>query len=295
MAFKNLDFLNANTLRSYPIKEGLTRRSEDDTFTIPDDFIVDMSLAASSDVTKKFYISKVVNLTDLITVELKDDADVVLGSFSIVIEDHITNKDYYLNPSSSYPNANGRLTIGDLTTIQSVSTGSFIFTLETTELESRVAVPTFSTISSLTLQDASGNQWTYTGDVKLVARKNIRFQGNSTFVYLDAGENLGLNSECQGQPTYIETINGQPPDEDKNFTIIPADCAAITPLSGSNSSGLMLSDTCCKPCLGCDEISNLTERAMQLESDLMKFRDHYSKLQQTMLELSNLMNYTCEC
>ena len=295
MAFKNLDFLNANTLRSYPIKEGLTRRSTDDTFTLPDDFMVDLMIAASSDISKRFYVSKVVNLPDVITVEIKDQSDVVVGSFSITVSSHILYKDYFMVPGSSYPKANGRLTVASLDTMQAAATGSFSFTFGTAELEMRTVVPTFSTISTLTLQDSTGKQYTYTGNVRLVARKNIRFKGDSTFVYVDAGEGLGLNAECENQPVYIETINGQPPDDDKNFTIIPADCASITPLSGSNASGLLLSDTCCKPCMGCDEISTLTERAMQLESDILKFRDHYNKLQQTVLELSNLMNYTCEC
>jgi hypothetical protein len=53
----NLDFLNLNSLRNYPIHEGLSRVSTDNAFTLPNDLLVDCQLAASYDPTKRYYIS----------------------------------------------------------------------------------------------------------------------------------------------------------------------------------------------------------------------------------------------
>lgn len=300
MPFETLDLLNSNSLRNYPIKEGLIKVSTDLLFTIPDNFIVEFQLAATSDVAKKFYISKIVNLPDVITVQISDHDGVIAGTFEITVSTHTLYKDYFFTPSVDYPGANGKLTIGYLTTILGLPTGTFSFTIDNTEFETKCIIPCLNTVNSFVFKDSSGNTVSLTGVVNILGRSNIRFTGSDTdsdlvtdTITMDVGDGLGLNKKCEATPAPILTINNISPDGNGNFTINVANCASLTTLS--TTQGLLLNDTCCKPCMGCDEISRLTERVMQIETDLMKLRDHYINLQNVVTEFSNLMNYSCDC
>ena len=76
----NLDFLNLNTRRSYPIKEGVSRTSTDGVFVIPDEFMVDLMLCTSADVTTRFYVSEITNIPEQITIKVSDSLGVVAGT-----------------------------------------------------------------------------------------------------------------------------------------------------------------------------------------------------------------------
>ncbi len=81
---ETLDYLNLNTMRGFPIKEGLSRTSTDGLLTVPDDFIADACLSVTSDVSKRFYISKISNAVDNVTVEVSDDDNDLVGTFTMV-------------------------------------------------------------------------------------------------------------------------------------------------------------------------------------------------------------------
>ena len=84
----NLDFLNSNSLRNYPLKEGVTRISTDSVMVIPNDFLVDFQLAASYDPSKRFYLSRLTSFDDLITVEVSEQGGTLVGTFSIDTANH---------------------------------------------------------------------------------------------------------------------------------------------------------------------------------------------------------------
>lgn len=290
----NLDFLNLNSLRNYPIKEGLSRIDSTGAFEIPNDFIVDAQIAATYDVTKRFYISKFSNFEDYIIIEISDDADVIAGSFTINTTTHTVYQKYEMTPTVDYGGATGILVIGDLGGISGAPAGSFVFTLATTELEARAVVPGLRGVNRLIFVNTAGQEFTLTGDVKIEARTNLRFKlGEDNRVILDAGNDIGLNVDCGDDARCIETINLIPPDEDGNFTLDFSDCAALTPIPAN--TGLLLQDTCCKPCMGCDDITELTERLTALESSLLGLRNYYDSLNQIFDNFKTTVNYTCDC
>lgn len=293
MFIENLDFLTANTLRSFPIKEERTRRSVDDVFTIPDSFIADMVVAASPDVTMSYFISKITNYPDQITIELTDFQSVIYGTFGILTSAHTDFKDYYLTPGESYSSATGKLTIGKLTDIALLPIGIFEFEQEDTELEARVSIPSFTTVNRFNFITADGEVFSKTGNVTIQAGRNIKFVEDGDAVRIDVGDGLGLNTPCGDQPQPIKYINNIGPTSTGHYTITTSDCASITALTGGY--GINISDTCCKPCMGCDEISQLTDRANQVETDLIKLRDHYTNLAVMLTQLQTLTGYTCDC
>lgn len=294
MALENLDFLNLNSLRNYPIKEGVSKTSVDGGMVIPDDFLVELQLAATYDPAIRFYINRVSNFDDNITVEIMDQSNVSVGTFTVSVATHTQYKEYYLVASSDYSGATGSITVNRLDGMQGAPTGNHVFTLATAELEARTVIPALRGINRLIFQNASGETFSVTGDVQIVARTNLRFVdmgGNR--VMLDAGEDLGLNVDCDGDSPAIKTINGIAPDSEGNFTLDFSDCATLEPIPAN--TGLILQDICCKPCQGCNDIEELTNRLTSLESQLLALRTYYTDLTTLFTQYKTTVDYTCDC
>lgn len=292
----NLDFLNSNSLRNYPLKEGVTKVSSDGSFILPNDFIVDFQLAASYDPSKRFYLSKISNFDDLITLEISDQLDVLVGTFSIATANHWQYKDYYLIPSDAYVGSTGLLTATNLNGIYNCPSGSFTFSLATAEFEARTIIPARKGIDRITFKNASGDTFSFSGDIVIKARTNIRFKESLTednTVIIDVGDDLGLNTKCNEETGCIKTINGIPPDDESNFTLDFSDCATLTPIPAN--TGLLLEDVCCKPCVGCNDIEELTSRLMTTETGLVTLRQYYTDLYKLLTDFKTIQGYTCDC
>lgn len=291
MAAGVLDFLNQNSMRSFPLKDGALRLSDDGLLTIPNSFIVDFRLCAVCSTSATFYISKLGNFSDIISVELSDNNNVVVGSFSVAVSSHTTNKDYWLTTTSLYTGAIGRITVGALDDMKAAAAGTFHFTAAQTTFEMTTIVPGVQQISRLTLSDTLDNSFTLTGNVTLKANSNVRFRLDNTTIIIDAGENLGLNKLCSELGEPIRTINGVSPTSLGEFTLVSADCASFEEID----NGLILRDTCSKPCQGCDELTALTERSIVVESEMLRVREVVDNLQNSLNQLATLINYSCEC
>ena len=294
---ENLDFLNANSLRNYPLKEGVSKLDSSGAFTIPDDFMVDLLTSVSASASVRVFVSKIVNLPGEIAVELSIyGTSHIVGVFSIPTSTHKRYDTYYLVPSDYAVNATGKLVVADLTSMSSSAYGTFTFTSANTEVEARTVVPGLTTISRFVFKNADDTSFSVSGDVVIVAQTNTKFrQIDSRTVAIDAGDNLGLSAPCADSRPCLKTINSIAPDEDGNFSLTTSDCAKFTPLVNATLKGLNLSDTCCKPCLSCNEIGDLTERLMQLESDLLALRNHYNDLNIITQQFGTLSTSSCEC
>ena len=295
--FENLDFLNANTLRNFPLKEGVSKTDTSGFFVIPDDFLVDLILSISADPALRVSISRIVNMPDVIEVELVTfGSTTVLGTFSISVPDHARYAEYYLTPSISATNATGKLVVGEVSSMLAMPYGTFNFSYSNTEFEARTIIPGLSTISRFVFKNADGTTFSLSGDVTLLAQTNTKFRMvNSSTAAIDAGDNLGLNSICGDTRPCLKTINNVAPDVNGNFWLLTSNCAKFTSLSTGTLNGLNLDDTCCKPCLSCNEIGDLTERLMQLESDLLALRNYYNQISLVTQQFGNLSTASCEC
>lgn len=292
----SLDFLNTNALRNYPIKEGVSRVSTDGIFTIPNSFIVDLQLAVSYDPAKRFYLSRLSNLDDNIVVEISDEANALVGTFTIITANHWQYKDYYLVPTSSFAGAVGTLCVTTLNSIIEQPSGIFQFTMATTEFEARTCVPALKGINRILFSNLNGETYALSGDVILQARTNLRFKldpDEDNKIIIDAGEGLGLNTICSDPIQCIKTINGIPPDDDGNFTMDFSDCVTLSPIPAG--TGLLIEDICCKPCMGCNDIEELTGRLMTTETGLLALRDYYNTLLNLLNDFKTTSGFTCDC
>lgn len=289
---ESLDWSVLNSLRRYPIREGASVQSTDGYFSIPDALIVDFSLSASNDVTKRFYVSSIYSKLSSLTVQISDFSGVVVGSFDITTNTHELNKDYYLNATDDYVGAAGRLTIGDLSALSSQPAGLFNFLSSATELEPRTITPGLQGVSRIKFIDAAEGQHSLSGDVTLISRKNLKFSYVDDIVLLDVGDGLGLNAVCETTPC-VKTLNGVSPDPTTgNISLLGLNCLSIV---NSAQYTLSMEDTCCTPCAGCTDLEELTTRLTSLENRFLDLKNTYNAVNSHLNSYLSTVNASCAC
>ena len=78
-----------------------------------------------------------------------------------------------------------------------------------------------------------------------------------------------------------------------SITLDFSDCATLTPIPAN--TGLLLQDICCKPCTGCNDIEELTNRLTATETQLLALRTYYQTLTELFENFKLTVNYTCDC
>jgi len=288
----SLDWLALNALRRYPIREGSSSLSTDGNFSLPDTLIVDFTLCASSDVTRRFYISKLINKLNAVIIELSDFSDEIVGVFEITSATHTQNQDYYLNTTDSYVGANGKITIGVLDDLASQPAGIFNFLSASTELEPRTVIPGLQGIDRIKFVDALNGQHSLSGDITLTSRTNQRFSYATDTVFLDVGDGLGLNTQCV-LTNCVKTINGVAPNPTTgNISLLGINCLSIF---SSAQYTLDMMDTCCTPCAGCSDLEVLTTRLTSLENKFLDLKNNYNAVNTQLSTYLATINSSCVC
>jgi hypothetical protein len=288
----SLDWLSLNSLRRYPIREGSSCLSLDERFRIPDTLIVDFSLSASSDVTRRFYISQITNLLSAVSIQISDFSGTVVGVFDIQENTHTQDSNYYLNVSAAYTGASGKIVIGTLKNLLEQPAGIFTFPSSATEFEARTVVPSIEAIDRLTFTDPLLGSYSLTGDVTITTRNNLLFSKQGQTVFLDAGDGLGLNKTCFSSPC-VKSVNGVLPNPvNGNISLIGLNCLKVY---SEASYTLNLEDTCCTPCSGCDDLQELTSRLTSLENSFLNLRDGFNKVDNQLNMYLSTINSNCAC
>jgi hypothetical protein len=290
----SLDWSSLNALRRYPLREGSSALSDNELFSVPDDFIVDFVLCASSDVKRRFYISKIYNKLTNIVIEVSDDQNTVVGSFEISTAAHTEDSEYYMKETYDYIGANGKITIGSLNGISSQPAGIFTFLQSATEFEPRTVIPGIRGVDRISFNDAFNYRYNLTGDVTLTSRNNMRFSRNpeENEVLWDAGDRLGLNKECYATDC-VKSINGVVPDpQTGNISLLGLDCLAI---SSPREFTVSMEDTCCTPCSGCDDLEDLTTRLTSLENKFIDLKESYQNVNGQLTTYLSTINSNCAC
>ena len=288
---ETLDYLNQNSLRNYPIQDGLGRVSNDGLFTIPNSLIVDLSVSAVSSDILPLYISTITCSPTSLTIEISAFNIGVFGSFNTTLPLSQNNLDVTLQNSQLFPSASGIITIGSIDDLSALPQGSFTFSPVNTSLLMKTYSPVNVGVSWISFSDNNGNTSALTGHINMTANSNLQFRDVDGLIYMDAGEDLGLNKSCSSTGTPVSSINGIPPDSTGNFTLIPEGCVAID----SAQYGLVISDSCGQPCLGCDAIATLTTQLNSLEASIIDIGNFTNNLQAAITQATTLINYQCQC
>lgn len=250
----NLEWLNLNSERNYPIKENATRKDTTGSVELPNQLIVDAVFV--TDVNNSFYV-KTVQFLDISTIiSIYDQNDVFVGTVTIMKDTHTTYESYQVDGHGIYKYLQGKLVIGDLSNIEILGTYEFVF--DATKFEDTVIIPNIRGVTSISVV---GKNTLLIGDVQLVAGYNcrLRIDEAENKIYIDAisGEGLGPVCNCDEEPLElvgIKTINGiRPRTSDGNFDIRGVGCIEVAGLS----NGIEIRNTCEEPCCDCDDVNAL--------------------------------------
>lgn len=266
----NLEFLNHNAQRSYPLTADATKQDVTASFTIPDDFLVGLDLPVSPAMdmeTGRFFIRQLGLFASGIQLILAYDTGTEIydvASGLIPTTGDVRNKVFTLGGIDPYDDIIGKVVIGRVDTIQLQPSGLFEFDLAGSRIEPQAVRPMIKGISSFRVANAAGtvSERLY-GDIELVAGNNIQLStvvtSSETKIVISAlsGEGTIEQCVCEGDAASIpciKTINGIRPTPDGNFNLIGDDCLSFT----SVPNGLKLTDSCCQPCCGCAELEAIT-------------------------------------
>jgi len=266
----NLEFLNHNAQRSYPLVSETTKTDITGSFVIPDDFLVGMDIPVSTAMnmeTGRFFIRQLGLFASGIQLIIAYDSGTEtndIGAALVPAASTGRNRVFVLGGLEPFDDIVGKVVIGRTDTIQQQPSGLFNFNLNGSAIEPQVVRPMIKGISSIRIATATGtlSNRLY-GDIELVAGKNIQLSTSETpsqtQIIISAlnGEGTIEQCICEGNAAVtpcIKTINGIEPTTDGNFNLIGDDCLTFTGVT----NGLKLTDSCCAPCCGCVELEAIT-------------------------------------
>lgn len=266
----NLEFLNHNSQRSYPLADHATKRDRADSFSLPDSFILELyfPVHAGLDVApERFFLRSVAVFASGYNVTVGYDNGTetpdIVAAVNIAKSAHVEKAAYALPGIGDYADSVGKIVIGRIDELDLAGAGQYVFDYEGGVLDPDAIRPIIRGVSSIVLQNGNDRSDRLYGDIELVAGANIRLTpivvvGKDPQIRIDAisGEGLTEPCACEGTDTAppIRTINGIPPTAGGNFTILGDSCLLIEPIT----NGLQLNDDCSSPCCGCEELEAIT-------------------------------------
>jgi len=314
IAHWNLQFLNHNSQRAYPLAAWGSRTDTSSTITIPDSFILGLYLPvhAGLDVEpEKFFIQSIGIFATGYSVAIGYDGGSspypTVANVNISKSLHSEYQTYAMSGVGDFDDTVGKIVIGDLYEIDQLSPGYYTFEPAATPLETDTIRPMIRGISSLTIVNGSDRSQKLYGDIEIAAGTNMRIVANSTpgqptQIVFSAISGEGLNAVCECEETADKTairfINGIPPLADGNFRIVGNKCISIQPIT----NGLQFTDLCSQPCCGCDELDAVVQQihrfadgATTLNTFVSTLHAETSKMQSVVLGSKLADNSCIEC
>jgi len=297
----DLEWLNLNSQRSFPLTDWATKQDQTGSIKIPNSFIValDFPVHAGHDVEAHRFFIKSLSITPLgYTVGIgyyDEDTNPLVGAVSISKATHTEDFTYAVAGINDFDDTVGQIAIGVLDDIDLLPPGEYEFDYADGSLEVRAIRPEIRGITSLAVVTASGetSERVY-GDIELVAGENMQINvsqvpGLATQIIFNAIEGEGLNEDCVCEEVTdeqcITAINGITPLPDGNFRMIGDDCLDVNPIE----HGVQLVDTCSQPCCGCEELDALIGQIDRFADGVVTLQNFVERLGAEVEEMSQVV------
>lgn len=290
-------WLNENSLREYPFHEGCGLRPNDSAGTlvengwaIPNCLVVDMTVSVSGDASDMFlYLGHMSVVDRSVTLVFCDRNGERVMSLYATLSDHVKNESYEVSGYGSFLGAKGVVCLGDLEEFFELTPdGAYSFSPEETRIEPTCIRPSLSGVRSLRAVDSTGYEsQRITGDVKLIAGQNIRFDyiPSENELWISADPNSGYTDKCDcydSNDRIVKSINGI---RVENVRIVGDDCVTV---SEDEDSGIItISDTCAKPCCGCAETIFINQTINDLQTSVGTLEGNVASLGDRLMAFVN--------
>lgn len=298
----NLEWLNHNANRDYPLTNDAAGYDVSNEFRLPRDFVVSMylSIGAAQNVDPARFAIKTIGVYATgfnVVIGYYSGSELITVASALIPRDgHVKNTAYRLGGVGDFVDTDGWLVVNQFDNIDLQPPGQWQFSLEGGRLELDVIRPQIRGVSSIRVQNGQELSDPIVGDIIVRAGRNQRItpvlvSGQDPVLVWDAIEGEGLNEECvcDGDVTKgpcIRTMNKIPPTTDGDFTLLGNDCAEFNPIE----NGLVLKDVCAQPCCGCPELEAVTaaleefgRQATTLENFLVSLEARVTQMDQVVL------------
>lgn len=290
----NLEWLNSNSQRSYPLVENASKVDTTGTFTIPDSLILGLYFPIHAGLVafpERFYIRSLSVFSTGLNIVLGywDNAlGITVASATIAFSSHSEYKTYSLIGEGSFLDCAGKIVLGKLDELNSLPAGSYDFNYGSTNVDSDSIRLMLRGVSSISLTNGSTTTKRLQGDIAFIAGSNMLLESSTvngiTSITFNAikGEGLTVNCDCEDDDdisSCIRTINGTVPTDGGDLSFIGDSCLSITAIA----NGLQLTDNCSKPCCGCTELEAVT-------TDLVRFGESATSLTNFLNRLEGSVN-----
>lgn len=288
----NLQWLNLNGQRRYPLADDAGGMDITGSFKLPDDFLLELDLPvhAGFDVDPgRFFIKHIgayaTGYSIVVGYQPVDGNAVDVATALIARQLHKRNTMYALGGIAPFEDSIGKVMIGNLESIDQQPPGFFTFGLTATRLEPDAIRPIIRGVSALVVVNNEQKSVRLTGDVELVAGANFQLvpviqSGQDPQIIFNAIEGEGTVQECvcEGDAAVTEPIkkfNGIQPTPTGDFTLVGSECIQIEPIA----NGLRIINTCAKPCCGCEELERITQDLERLKQEAVNVEGFADSLQ----------------
>lgn len=303
MAFSNwnLQFLNHNSQRAYPLADWGSRTDSTGTIKIPDSFILGLYLPVHAGLTvdpDKFYLQGLgvypTGFSLSIGYNNGSSTPLVVANVNIASASHTEYRTYAVSGSGDFDDTVGKVVIGKLDEINLLPPGYYTFLPTATPLETDTIRPMIRGISSLVVVNGNDRSPPLVGDIEIAAGSNMRIVANTIDGYapqivFNAISGEGLNAACEcddtSDATGIRFINGIPPLQDGNFRMVGNKCISIQPIQ----NGLSFSDLCSQPCCGCTELEALTRQIDRFADGVATLQTFVSTVSAETTQMANVV------
>lgn len=291
----NLQWLNHNSQRSYPLTEAATKTDITNTVTIPDNFIVGLYFpthAGGDFLPANFFIKSLMIAPTgfAITLGYSDGiSNIDVASANVVRGTHVPNRSYALGGIDEFDDSIGTIVLGVLDDIDRLAPGFYTFTPAGGAVEPDAIRPMLRAVQRLQILNNNEYSDPIYGHVTLVAGTNVRIDvqtsGNQTEIVFNAisGTNLNQDCLCNVPPSgeCIRCINGVCSD-DGTFTFAQDACVEISQIT----NGLSFTDTCASPCCGCSELDAINTQIDRFGDGVTTLQNFVTRLGSEVTQMS---------
>lgn len=271
----NLEWLNSNSQRSYPLVDTASKVDTTGTFAIPDSLILGLYFPIHSGIAafpEQFFIKSISVFPAGVNIVLGykgSGEEVSVASATVAVVSHTEYKTYLLIGEGTFKDCAGKIVLGGLDELSKLPPGSYEFSYAAAGVDSDAIRPMIRGISSVTLVNGPAVSKRIQGDVAFIAGVNMRITSavseGATNITFSAIKGEGLNAPCvctddDDMAGCIRSINGFTADALGRFTFAGDTCLTIEGIT----NGLQFTDVCSKPCCGCTELEAVTRDLVRL-------------------------------
>lgn len=294
----NLEWLNHNSQRAYPLTEAATKLDTSGSFKIPDGLLLALYFPVHAGIAvepEKFYVKNVTVFATGVNVTIGyDDGSTypTVASAAVPLSGHTEYRSYALPGAGEFDDSVGKAVFGRPADLKALPPGSYDFDPAAGRLDVDCIRPMIRGVTSIVLVNSGERSDKLTGVVELNAGTNVRLSvtavGAVNKVRIDAIKGEGLTKDCACDDSHdgpcIKTINGIPPDEAGNFVVQGDDCL----IPSGIANGIKFEDQCSKPCCGCVELEAVTRDLERFGSAATTLENYLNRLEGSV----NRMNLT---